>query len=61
VAQVAAHADDAVKRHIREGAGVEAVGGQGMLGGTLRTVVGPKAIGVGDLFGVLLNGTGEWV
>ena len=61
VAQVTAHADDAVKRHIHDGAAVEAVGGQRMLGLALRTVVGPITIGVGDLFGVLLDGTGERV
>ena len=61
VAQVTAHADGAVKLHIHEGAAVEAVGGQGMLSLTLRTVVGPIAVGVGDLFGVLLDGAGEGV
>src|SRR6266581_6428746 len=58
VAQVTAHADEAVELHIRNGAGVEAVGGQRMLSRTLRTVVGPMTIGVGDGFGILLKGTG---
>src|SRR5664279_3420631 len=60
-AQVTANADGAGERHIRDGAAVEAVSGQGMMGGALRTVVGPITIGVGDLFGVLLNGAGERV
>jgi hypothetical protein len=61
VAQVTANADEAGKFHIRDGAAVEAVSGQGMMGRALRTVVGPITIGVGDLFGVLLNGPGERV
>src|SRR5664279_6491867 len=61
VAQITAHADEAVKLHICDGAAVEAVGGQGTLGGTLRTVVGPMKIGVGDGFGILLDGAGERV
>src|SRR5438105_13300133 len=59
LAQVPANADGAGKLHIRDGAAVEAVSGQGMMSRALRTVVGPITIGVGDLFGVLLNGPGE--
>ena len=61
VAQVTAHADEAVKLHIGDGAAVEAVGRQRMLGRALRTVVGPMTIGVGDGFGILLDGAGERV
>ena len=40
VAQVAAHADDAVEGGVDERAGVEAVRGQGMFGLALRAVAG---------------------
>ena len=55
VAQVAAHADDAVEGGVDERAGVEAVCGEGLFGLALRTVAGAVAIGVGQLLGILLQ------
>ena len=61
MAQISANGDDAVEVHISDGAVVEAMSGQRGLALALWTVVGPITIGVGNLFGVLLNGTGERV
>jgi hypothetical protein len=61
VAQVTANADQAVKGHIRDRAAIEAVSGQWLTDLTLRTVIWPITIRVGDLFGILLDGTGERV
>ena len=60
-AQITAHTDRAVEPRVHQRAAVEAVCGQRLLGLTLRTVVGPVAIGVGDLFGILLDGASEGV
>ena len=40
---------------------VEAMRGEWVFGLALRTVAGAITIGVGDLFGILLHGAGEWV
>ena len=61
VAQVAAHANDAVEGSVDERARVEAVRGEWMFGMALRTVAGAVAIGVSQLLGILLHGAGEWV
>ena len=61
LAQVAAHADDAVEGGVDERAGVEAVRGEWMFGLALRAVAGAIAIGVSQLLGILLHRAGEWV
>ena len=61
LAQVAAHADDAVEGGVDKRAGVEAMRRQGMFGLALRAVGGAMAIGVSQLLDVLLERAGEWV
>ena len=61
VAQVAAHANDAVEGSVDQRARVEAVCGEGLFGMALRTVVGAVAIGVSQALGILLHRPGEWV
>src|SRR2546428_11177991 len=60
-AQVAAHADHAVKGNVHERAAVEAMTGQRLFGLALRAVARAVTVGIGDLFGVLCDGAGEWV
>jgi len=60
-AQVAAHADHAVKGKVHERAAVEAMTGQRLFGLALRAVARAVTVGIGDLFGVLCDGAGEWV
>ena len=60
-AQVAAHADRSVKPRIHQCAAVEAIRGQPMASLAPRTVVRPVTIWVGNLFGILLDGTCEGV
>ena len=61
VAQVAAHANDAVESSVDERACIEAVCGEGLFGMALRTVAGAVAIGVSQALGILLQRPGEWV
>ena len=61
LAQVAAHANDAVEGCVDERARVEAVCGEWMFGMALRTVAGAVAIGVSQVLGILLHRAGEWV
>src|SRR5437867_13041497 len=56
LAQVAAHAEDAVVGDIDERAGVETVRSECTFGQALGAVVGSIPIGVGKRFFVLLNG-----
>jgi len=60
-AQVAAHADHAVKGKVHERAAVEAMTGQRLFGLALRAVARAVTVGIGDLFGVLCDGASEWV
>jgi hypothetical protein len=59
--RVAAHTDYAVKGGIDECAAIETVANQRLFGLALRAVVGAVAVGVGDLFDVLLDRPCEWV
>ena len=61
VAQVAAHANDAVEGSVDERACVEAMRGEWLFGLALRTVAGAVAIGVSQALGILLQRPGEWV
>ena len=61
LAQVPAHADDAVEGSVDKRACVEAVGREGLFGMALRAVIGAITIGVSQLLGVLLHRPGEWV
>ena len=58
-AQVAAHADRSVKLRIHQRAAVEAMRSQPMPSQAPRTVVRSVTIWVGNLFGILLDGTRE--
>jgi hypothetical protein len=58
-AQITAHADRSVKPRIHQRAAVETMRGQRVLSLALRTVIRPVAIRVGNLFGVLLDGSSE--
>jgi hypothetical protein len=60
-AQVAAHADDSVEGGVHEGAAVESMASQRVIGLALRAVVRAVSIRIGDFFGVALDGAGEWV
>jgi hypothetical protein len=59
--QVAANADRAVKVYLHQGATVEAVSGQRMLGLALGAVIRSMPIGVSNLFVILLDRAGERV
>jgi len=61
LAQVAAHADDAVEGRVDERARIEAMRGEWMFGMALRTVAGAITIGVSQLLGILLHRASEWV
>jgi hypothetical protein len=61
LAQVATHADNAVKSRVDECACVEAVRGKWMFGLALRAVIGAMRIGISQLLVILLHRTGEWV
>ena len=61
LAQVAAHADDAVEGRVDERARVEAMRGEWMFGMALRAVAGAITIGVSQLLGILLHRAGERV
>ena len=61
LAQVAAHADDAVEGCVDERAGVEAMCGEWMLGVALRAVARAVTIGISQLLGILLHRAGERV
>ena len=61
LAQVAAHADEAVEGRVNEGARVEAMRGEWMFGLALRTVAGAVTIGVRQLLVILLHRAGERV
>jgi hypothetical protein len=60
-AQITAHPDGSVKLRIHQRAAVEAMRRQRVPRLTLWTVVGPVAIGAGDLYGILLDGACEGV
>jgi hypothetical protein len=61
LAQIAAHANDAVEGCVDERPRVEAMRGEGLFGMALRTVAGAVAIGVSQALGILLQRPGEWV
>ena len=61
LAQVAAHADDAIEGSVDERACVEAVGYEWTLGLALRALRRAMTIGVSKLLGVLLDRASEWV
>ena len=61
LAQVAAHADDAVEGGVDERARVEAMRGEWMFGLALRAVVRAVTIGVSQLLGILLYRAGKRV
>jgi hypothetical protein len=61
VAQIAAHADDAVEGGVDQRACVEAMRSQRMLILALRAATGAMRIGIGELLDVLLDRAGKWV
>jgi hypothetical protein len=61
LAQVAAHADDAIEGRIDERARIEAMGCERMFGLALRAVARAMSIGVSQLLGILLHRAGERV
>lgn len=60
-AQVAAHADHAVERHVYQRALIETVAREWLLGLALRAMVRTVAVRIGDRFRILLDGAGERV
>jgi len=56
-AQVAAHAQDAFKADLHQGAAIEAVRAQRSLGLALGAVIGSMPIGISNLLGIFLDGT----
>jgi hypothetical protein len=61
LAQVAAHADDAVEGRVDEPARIEAMSGERMFGLALRAVARAMSVGVSQLLGILLHRAGERV
>ena len=62
LAQVAAYADRSVEGGgFEDGAGVESMSQEPVLGLALRAVVGAIPVCIGELFQVLLHGALEWV